>query len=265
MSAVLGGDPDEVLAAIEKHGLYPANRTAPARSWPPVRSTGSRRSRPSRRAKARVMPLQVAGAFHTPYMASAREALAAPGRRPAAGRPEPAPALQRRRPAGRPRRRGAVPAGPPGHRPVRWDLCMRTPARPRRHRGHRAAAGRHARRAGQAGAQGLGRRDRRAVNTPDDLTAPATSLAGHGVSRAPSYDWRFVVAPAPAARSARPTVDEGTRPARRQAARALITHPPRGTSRSPPHDGVLAEWLAHEEDPVDTGDPLARLYPEVSE
>jgi hypothetical protein len=31
------------------------------------------------------------------------------------------------------------------------------------------------------------------------------------------------------------------------------------------HDGVLAEWLAHEGDLVDAGDPIARLYPEVSE
>ena len=28
-------------------------------------------------------------------------------------------------------------------------------------------------------------------------------------------------------------------------------------------DGVLAEWLVHEGDLVDAGDPLARLYPEV--
>ena len=31
------------------------------------------------------------------------------------------------------------------------------------------------------------------------------------------------------------------------------------------HDGVLAEWLVHDGDLVDAGDPLARLYPEVSE
>ena len=30
------------------------------------------------------------------------------------------------------------------------------------------------------------------------------------------------------------------------------------------YDGVLAEWLVHEGDLVDAGDPLARLYPEVS-
>ena len=30
------------------------------------------------------------------------------------------------------------------------------------------------------------------------------------------------------------------------------------------HDGVLVERLVHEGDPVDAGDPLPRLYPEVS-
>ncbi|HEY0400099.1 MAG TPA: hypothetical protein VGF00_17000 [Acidimicrobiia bacterium] len=28
---------------------------------------------------------------------------------------------------------------------------------------------------------------------------------------------------------------------------------------------MLAEWLVHEGDLVDAGDPLARLYPEVSQ
>src|SRR4051794_38735903 len=42
MSAVLGGDPEEVLAAIEKHGLTPANMNGGVRSSPPARSTGSR-------------------------------------------------------------------------------------------------------------------------------------------------------------------------------------------------------------------------------
>jgi [acyl-carrier-protein] S-malonyltransferase len=30
------------------------------------------------------------------------------------------------------------------------------------------------------------------------------------------------------------------------------------------YDGVLAEWLVHQGDLVDAGDPIARLYPEVS-
>ena len=31
------------------------------------------------------------------------------------------------------------------------------------------------------------------------------------------------------------------------------------------YDGVLAEWLVQDGDLVDAGDPIARLYPEVSE
>jgi [acyl-carrier-protein] S-malonyltransferase len=31
------------------------------------------------------------------------------------------------------------------------------------------------------------------------------------------------------------------------------------------YDGVLAEWLVHDGDLVDAGDPIARLYPEVAE
>jgi [acyl-carrier-protein] S-malonyltransferase len=31
------------------------------------------------------------------------------------------------------------------------------------------------------------------------------------------------------------------------------------------YDGVLAGWLVQDGDLVDAGDPLARLYPEVSE
>ncbi|GAA1991949.1 ACP S-malonyltransferase [Isoptericola halotolerans] len=72
MSAVVGGDPDEVLAAIEAAGLFPANvngggqvvaagdteRLAALAENPPART--------------RVIPLPVAGAFHTPFMEPAR-------------------------------------------------------------------------------------------------------------------------------------------------------------------------------------------------
>jgi [acyl-carrier-protein] S-malonyltransferase len=77
MSAVLGGDPDEVLAVIEKHGLYPANRNSAGQ----VVAAGSLAALATFAAepptRARVIKLQVAGAFHTPYMAPAETALAA--------------------------------------------------------------------------------------------------------------------------------------------------------------------------------------------
>ncbi len=72
MAAVLGGDPDEVLAAIEAAGLWPANVNGGGQ----VVAAGSRealeRFVAAPPARARVVPLQVAGAFHTPFMEPAR-------------------------------------------------------------------------------------------------------------------------------------------------------------------------------------------------
>jgi [acyl-carrier-protein] S-malonyltransferase len=75
MSAVLGGDPDEVLAAIEKHGLTPANLNGAGQvvAAGPLEKLEALKAEPP--AKARIMPLSVAGAFHTAYMASARAEL----------------------------------------------------------------------------------------------------------------------------------------------------------------------------------------------
>ncbi|MEV0869487.1 ACP S-malonyltransferase [Brachybacterium paraconglomeratum] len=77
MAAVVGGTREDVLAAIERHGLHPANINSAAQ----VVAAGSAERIAALGedgpAKARVIPLQVAGAFHTPYMAAAREELAA--------------------------------------------------------------------------------------------------------------------------------------------------------------------------------------------
>ncbi|PFG19830.1 ACP S-malonyltransferase [Serinibacter salmoneus] len=76
MAAVLGGDPQEVTAAIEAAGAWPANvngggQVVAAGSHEAIAALAAQPP-----AKARVMPLQVAGAFHTPLMASAGEAFA---------------------------------------------------------------------------------------------------------------------------------------------------------------------------------------------
>ena len=75
MSAVLGGDPDEVLAAIDKHGLTPANMNGAGQIVAAGSLDGLEALKADPPAKARIMPLSVAGAFHTDYMASAREEL----------------------------------------------------------------------------------------------------------------------------------------------------------------------------------------------
>jgi len=75
MSAVLGGDPDEVAAGLERHGLTAANSNGAGQvvAAGTLDQLGAFAADPP--AKARVIPLQVAGAFHTTHMGPAVEAL----------------------------------------------------------------------------------------------------------------------------------------------------------------------------------------------
>lgn len=77
MSAVLGGDPEEVLATIERHGLAPANVNAAGQvvAAGTLEQLAALAADPP--AKARVIPLKVAGAFHTDHMAPAVAPLSA--------------------------------------------------------------------------------------------------------------------------------------------------------------------------------------------
>lgn len=76
MSAVLGGDSEEVLSAIQKAGLTPANvngggQIVAAGSLDKLASFAEEPP-----AKTRIIPLKVAGAFHTEFMKTAQEPLA---------------------------------------------------------------------------------------------------------------------------------------------------------------------------------------------
>src|SRR5688572_9165476 len=75
MSAVLGGNSDEVLAAIDKHGLTPANMNGGGQVVAAGALDGLEALKADPPAKARIVPLSVAGAFHTEYMAPARAEL----------------------------------------------------------------------------------------------------------------------------------------------------------------------------------------------
>ncbi|WP_225754719.1 ACP S-malonyltransferase [Actinotalea sp. Marseille-Q4924] len=134
MSAVVGGDPDAVLEAIEAAGLHPANvngggQVVAAGSLDALAALAA-----APPAKARVIPLQVAGAFHTPFMGTAHERFAVV----ASGWPAADPRLPLLSDAdGAPY--PAAPGAPHGRAadvlarlaaqvvaPVRWDLCQRT-------------------------------------------------------------------------------------------------------------------------------------------
>jgi [acyl-carrier-protein] S-malonyltransferase len=77
LAAVVGGAPDQVLAAIAAAGAAPANFNGPGQivAGGPVEALDRLAAKPP--ARARVVRLDVAGAFHTPAMAAAEPALRA--------------------------------------------------------------------------------------------------------------------------------------------------------------------------------------------
>lgn len=129
MAAVLGGDPDEVTAAVEAAGLWPANVNGGGQTVAAGSLDDLARFAANPPARARVIPLQVAGAFHTPYMQPALEAFGAV----ATGWPSAAPRTVLLSNADG----AAYPADATGGTvvarlvaqiaaPVRWDLCQAT-------------------------------------------------------------------------------------------------------------------------------------------
>ncbi len=77
MSAVLGGDEAEVLEALARLDLVPANRNAAGQIVAAGAIAALEKLAEDPPAKARVRQLATAGAFHTQYMASALEGYAA--------------------------------------------------------------------------------------------------------------------------------------------------------------------------------------------
>ncbi|HEY3647549.1 MAG TPA: ACP S-malonyltransferase, partial [Streptosporangiaceae bacterium] len=128
MTAVLGGDQEEVLATIARHGLTPANVNAAGQIVAAGTLAELDAFAADPPAGARLRPLQVAGAFHTRHMAPAVAAL----RDAAADVAVTGPAITLLSDADG----AAVTTGKEWLErivaqvaaPVRWDLCMRTMA-----------------------------------------------------------------------------------------------------------------------------------------
>jgi [acyl-carrier-protein] S-malonyltransferase len=126
MSAVLGGDPDEVTRVLLRHGLTAANNNCAGQivAAGTLEQLAALRADPP--AKTKVIPLAVAGAFHTEHMAPAVTELAAMAR--AISTHDPRLRLVSNRD-------GAVVQSGRNFlermvaqvsNPVRWDLCMET-------------------------------------------------------------------------------------------------------------------------------------------
>ena len=126
MSAVLGGDPSEVLEVLQRHGLTPANVNGAGQVVAAGTAEQLAALTADPPARARVIPLQVAGAFHTEHMGPAVDAM----REQASGLEthDPQVALLSNADGGLVRDGADVVARlvTQVSNPVRWDLCMET-------------------------------------------------------------------------------------------------------------------------------------------
>lgn len=124
MSAVLGGDPEQVVAHLEKLGLTPANVNGAGQIVAAGTAEQLAALAEDKPDKARVIALKVAGAFHTHHMAPAVAALqeAAAGLTVA----DPAVAYVSNKDGQRVTTGAEVISRLVGQvaNPVRWDLCM---------------------------------------------------------------------------------------------------------------------------------------------
>ncbi|MBT1003685.1 ACP S-malonyltransferase [Paenarthrobacter sp. DKR-5] len=126
MSAVLGGDADAVRRAIEEAGLTPANVNGAGQTVAAGTLENLKAFAENPPAKTRIIPLKVAGAFHTSFMAPAVAALEA--LRPSLSPQDPALPLLSNFDGAQVRSGDDAVASLIAQvsRPVRWDLCMQT-------------------------------------------------------------------------------------------------------------------------------------------
>ena len=266
MTAVLGGDEEAVLAAIARHGLTPANVNGAGQIVAAGAIADLEAFAADPPAGARLRPLQVAGAFHTRYMAPAVAALRDAAAEVAVSDPH----LTLLGDADG----AAVTTGKEWLErivaqvaaPVRWDLCMRTMA----DLGVTAII-----ELPPAGTlTGLVRRalpgvTQLAVKSPDQLEAARELIEehlsepdGHGLGQVP--EWRLIVAPTSGLfRSPTGRLDAAATGAVVALTAELGAVVARGGERpvAAPWPAEIIEWLVEDGDPVSEGQPLVRILP----
>lgn len=261
MTAVLGGDRDEILAKLEQYGLTPANDNGPGQivAAGTVEELAALAEDPP--AKTRLIPLSVAGAFHTTHMEPAVQTLAGYAR--SITTHDPRSRLISNRDGqivhdGRDVLRRLVQQV---NAPVRWDLCMQTMA------DLQVTGILEMTPAGTL--TGIAKRALKgvetfALKTPDQLDDARAFVDKHGspseINASPT--WRLLVAPmkgtftraANVPREAGDTVEAGEVVATVKSLRDEL-------EVRAPHGGIVVEWLVEEGDPVAPGQPLVRLHP----
>lgn len=260
MTACLGGDRDEVLAKIAEHGLTPANDNGPGQivAAGTLEQLAAFAADPP--AKARLMPLSVAGAFHTEHMAPAVGHMAAlaqsvsthDSRTPVISNKDGHVVHDGRKVLAR--MVGQI------ANPVRWDLCMDTMAD-----------------LGVTGIlemppagtlTGIAKRALKgvetfALKTPDQLDEARAFCRKHGEPSvlATNPTWRMVVSPGKGTFH----IDAAAKDATSLTSGALVGA--LASSRdsvdvTAVHGGQIVEWLVVDGDIVSPGQPLVRLHPQ---
>jgi [acyl-carrier-protein] S-malonyltransferase len=263
MTAVLGGDRDEVLGKIAEHGLTAANDNGPGQivAAGTVEQLEAFKADPP--AKARLVPLTVAGAFHTVHMHPAVEVLGSYAQ--AVTTHDPRSRLISNRDGqivhdGQDVLRRIVSQV---SSPVRWDLCMQTMA------DLNVTGILEMPPAGTL--TGIAKRALKgvetfALKTPDQLDDARAFVDKHGspseIDASPT--WRLLVAPMKGVftretqepREAGDSVETGETVAIVKSLRDEL-------EVKAPHGGIVVEWLVEEGDPVSPGQPLVRLHPKA--
>jgi [acyl-carrier-protein] S-malonyltransferase len=262
MTAVLGGDPDEVLATLDKHGLTAANVNGAGQ----VVAAGTLAQLDALAAEppsgARLRPLAVAGAFHTVHMAPAVDILRRHATAISTHDPR-SPLLSNR--DGRVVHDGREVLArlvDQVANPVRWDLCQQTmqeigitgllevpPAGTLTGLAKRAIPG----------------VETFALKTPDQLDDARAFVDAHGQASpiGASPTWRLVVAPIKGLFTAA-GIEVGTHLSAGDPVGKVSSL--RDTVEVPAtHGGRVIEWLVEDGDPVAPGQPLVRLHPAAPE
>ena len=260
MTAVLGGDRDEVLAKLTQHGLTAANDNGPGQIVAAGTVEQLAAFAEDTPAKARLMPLSVAGAFHTEHMRPAVEVL---GRlaRSVSTHDARTPLISNRDGKvvhdGRDVLRRIVTQV---SNPVRWDLCMETMLD-----------------LGVTGVlemppagtlSGIVKRQLKgvetfALKTPDQLDDARAFCAKHGSASEmdASPTWRMLVAPMKGTFRQVADLHEGDAIAPESSIGAVASSRDE-TDVTAPYGGTIVEWLVEDGDLVSPGQPLIRLHPE---
>jgi [acyl-carrier-protein] S-malonyltransferase len=260
MTAVLGGDRDEVLAALAAQGLTAANDNGPGQIVAAGTMEQLQALADNPPAKARLIALSVAGAFHTEHMAPAVGHMATLARSVSTHDPR-TPLISNR--DGQIVHDGReVIARIVGQiaRPVRWDLCMETmidlgvtgmlempPAGTLTGIAKRALPG----------------VETFALKTPDQLDDARAFCAKHGeasmIETTPT--WMMVVSPMKGTFHRAPEAAEVGMLAPGAAVGDVASSRERTEVRAA-HGGQVVEWLVEDGDLVSPGQPLVRLHPE---